>query len=130
MTFSTATHRVRQVGWAVLAFALGVLIVMAMTTTIQTYLLVDKMRETQQSNTTVLTRVDEVLAVVKDCTQAGGKCFEDGQKRTASAVQDISEASAQASVYAAYCVSVTGNDTVAEIETCVKEQFEISRPKG
>lgn len=77
--------------------------------------------------TVVTIRVNQVdgravLDRVKSCTTPGRKCFDDGQRRTANAVGDIT----QASIYASYCAAREPGQTVAEIQACVMRQFKLA----
>lgn len=118
---------VRPLAFAVAYIALGALIVGVLYMIVQIYGLTDSIRSTQKGNTTTIKNSQETLDVVKDCTQPNGACYQDGQKRTGKAVQDISEATTQASIYAAYCVHTEPSSSVAAIERCVNHQFEIAR---
>lgn len=113
-------RRRRLVGYTVLALSLGILTVMVLATLLQTYLLAEEIRDSQQTNS-------QIIDTIKDCTQPKGDCYREGQRRTNSAVVAISEATSQAAVYAAYCVKQVSNESVAQIERCVNEQFKIAR---
>lgn len=117
----------RPLAFAVAYLALGALIVGVLYLIVQIYGLADSIRTAQKGNTKTITNSQETLDVVKDCTQPKGTCYQDGQKRTGQAVQDISEATTQASIYAAYCVHREPDASVAKIEACVNQQFAIAR---
>lgn len=54
-----------------------------------------------------------------DCTSPTGKCYQDGQRRTGSAIGTIN----QVSIYAAYCSKIPSNTTVKQIETCINKEL-------
>lgn len=101
-------------------FVLGVLVALLAMSTLysiqRTATLAEAIRENQKSGRAVLDRVN-------DCTTPGRRCFDQGQKRTANAVGDIT----QASIYASYCAAREPGQTVAEIQRCVMRQFAIKR---
>lgn len=73
----------------------------------------------QDSNTGTLNATEDTLALIRDCTQPGGDCFERGQKRTADAVANIN----LAAVYAAACADRDGVQGEDEIYACVVRLF-------
>lgn len=71
-----------------------------------------------------------LLTTVQDCTQPSGKCYQDGQKRTASAVSDIN----RVIILAAACsagvppdLSVQQRET--QIQSCVIERLSRAQHK-
>jgi hypothetical protein len=69
------------------------------------------------------------LNTVKDCTDPKGKCYRDGQRRTAEAVSDLS----RIIILAAACaVDVTPSDSIVErqaaITTCITKRIAASQP--
>lgn len=54
--------------------------------------------------------------IIRDCTDPEGKCFQDGQARTAEAVGNINKVVTAAS----FCARLPENDTLDEVEACVK----------
>lgn len=67
---------------------------------------------------------------IADCTTAGGQCYEDGQRRTAVIVGDIT----RASVYVIECTRLrpgeSGPAYDAFLEQCVAEKLEAARRAG
>lgn len=59
----------------------------------------------------------ELVRQIKDCTTAGGACYERGQARTGSAVAQV----VRAQVFIDLCGRDPGNDTAAEMQACVAE---------
>lgn len=69
-------------------------------------------------------------AQLLDCTQPGGQCYQDGQERTAEAVQSIIDesllqeaATRRVVVLAAYCAAQPGQETVEQIEACITREM-------
>lgn len=60
----------------------------------------------------------EISRQVADCTTAGGRCYQEGQRRTGEAVADI----ARMQVLVEVCGSQPGVDTVAEVQRCVQQR--------
>lgn len=67
-------------------------------------------------------------AALTDCTVPGGKCYQEGQKRTAEAIRQLVEANEAGEVttreiviLAADCADNPGVDTSKEIEQCVND---------
>lgn len=66
-----------------------------------------------------------------DCTQPGGKCYAESEKRTGEAVQGLIDANKldevatrQIVLAAIVCDERVENDTLQKIEDCVKEEME------
>lgn len=66
---------------------------------------------------------NDVLGIIKDSVDPGGKRFQAGQERTASAVGSINEVS----VYASYCAQQTPKD-LAAIQGCVRAEYARAHP--
>lgn len=64
----------------------------------------------------------EVLNIVKDSVDPGGKRFQRGQEQTATAVSSINEIS----VYAAYCAHQSSD--LKAIEGCVRAEYARAHP--
>jgi hypothetical protein len=87
----------------------------------------------QDNNTSTINAAKETLERVIDCTEPGGECYGDGQKRTAEAVADIG----QVSVYASACavdpalLEQSLEQRADSIEKCVTRLLEIAaQPEG
>ena len=89
-----STERRRQTVWFVLGLLVALLAMSTLYSIQRTATLAEAIRENQKSGRAVLDRVN-------DCTTPGRRCFEQGQKRTASAVGDIN----LVTIYAASCGS-------------------------
>jgi hypothetical protein len=110
-----STPRRRQAMWFVLGLLVAMLAMSTLYSIQRTAVLAEAIRENQKSGRAVLDRVN-------NCTTPGRKCFDDGQRRTANAVGDIT----QASIYASYCAAREPGQTVAEIQACVMRQFKLA----
>lgn len=75
------------------------------------------LRGIAQSNKDTNSNTNRVTQAILDCTNPSGKCFQNGQSRTADAVGNINKVV----VLAAACARVPDNDTQEEIEGCVKK---------
>lgn len=65
----------------------------------------------------------DVLGIIKDSVDPGGKRFQRGQEQTATAVSSINEVS----VYASYCAQQTPKD-LAAIQGCVRAEYARAHP--
>lgn len=109
---TTRHPHLRTLGY-VLAYTLGALVLVGVLTTVaQTRELVGAVRETQQTNT-------GTVNLIRDCTEPQGGCFKRGQRRTAGAIDAITNAS----VYAAACADQPGVQGSDEIFACVVRKF-------
>lgn len=68
-----------------------------------------------------------------DCTKPGGHCYKESQARLANAVEDIMKqgieretVTRQIVTLAAYCASKQHNQTLSQIEQCIKQQMKES----
>jgi hypothetical protein len=93
---------------ALAGILVGVLVVLVLAILVQTWGLVDAIRENQKINT-------ETLRILQDCTVPENDCYERSQKRTAEAVGDINKIT----LYAAACADRPGEQTIVEIQSCV-----------
>lgn len=60
---------------------------------------------------------------IADCTTSGGQCYEDGQRRTGTAIQEI----ILGNIYIQQCAKVTQTD--AELEQCVIRRMTSQPPQ-
>lgn len=74
-----------------------------------------QIRESQVTNTRTLENTESTLEIVKDCTQAGGECFERNQRQTRDVVTDLN----RVAVLAAACADKRGVQGEGEIYACV-----------
>jgi hypothetical protein len=63
----------------------------------------------------------ELSRVVLDCTRPSGQCFEDGQRRTGTAVGNINEVTIAASFCAKTLPTAT---TVAALRQCIEKELD------
>jgi hypothetical protein len=64
--------------------------------------------------------------ILLDCTTAGGKCYEEQNKRSLEFIKSIIDEEGDTQrivVLAAYCAKVPGNDTATSVEKCVNERL-------
>jgi hypothetical protein len=88
----------RSVLFALVAAALGLLIVLLIAAIVQTRGLVGAVRDTQKVNT-------GTVRLIEDCTKPTGHCFKQGQRRTAQAVLGINGNTLHVIVAALTCQS-------------------------
>jgi len=55
-----------------------------------------------------------------DCTNPKGKCYKEGNARSAQAIGSIN----RVSIYAAYCAKIPANVTAKQIETCINAELQ------
>lgn len=89
-------------------------------------------RQTQLEGSPAVQRIDRLSAIVADCVTPTGKCYERGQKQTATAVASINEVT----VYAVACaLEITKAEEpdrakrVRRVNACAKALFEDNHPK-
>jgi hypothetical protein len=75
-------------------------------------------RDTQVSNTHKGTSDSATLDRINDCTQPGGECFREGQKRTAEAVGQFVTSDQAAAAAAAWCASHHPEWKFPQVYTC------------
>jgi hypothetical protein len=102
--------------WILLYLALGSFVVGITVIAVETYSTAASIRATQNSNTSTLNFAKESLRVLKDCTEQTGKCYQEGQKAQGKAIGSIS----LSQVAAVACADAPGQQTVPEIQACVK----------
>lgn len=119
---SETTHRGRELTAAIVyvmltAVAVGVIVVV-----VQTYSLLNTVRESQQTNTSTIQaaksaawEAERGTDRIEDCTTPGRKCYEQSQKRTADVVTDLN----RVAVFAAACADKPGVQGEDEIYSCV-----------
>lgn len=94
--------------------------------TTDTNRIVEGVEAQQDLNSGYIANSKDTLDRVVDCTEPGGKCFNEGAERTAEAVGNIG----RLSVYAAACaadrrlVDQTLEERADEIEKCVTQLIE------
>lgn len=94
---------------AIAGVGVGLIIVLLLYTLISTRTLIGQVRDSQKSNTSTVN-------VIRDCTEPDGKCFKDGQRRTARAVGDIS----LAQIAAVACADQPGFQSAQDVALCVQ----------
>jgi hypothetical protein len=102
---------------AVVYMCLAGLVISLIYAIVQTYTLADAIREQQKTNVGTNERI-------VDCTTPGGKCYQQGQKRTGAAVADI----LKGATYAIACADKRGVQTEAEIQACVLKRIAKEKP--
>jgi hypothetical protein len=70
-------------------------------------------RQRSSENSEILRKSAENSAQIKDCTTVGGKCYQEGARRTGAVLEELR----RTNVYIAQCSRVTKTD--AELEKCV-----------
>lgn len=80
---------------------LGAILFVSVNTAADTNHVVSGIEKQQDATTRTVNTAIQTLNLVRDCTEPGGKCFGDGQKRTSEAVGDIG----RLSIYAAACAA-------------------------
>lgn len=97
-----------EVSGAILAVLGGLLLAGFIAIILSLYEQTNAIRESQKQNSPVLEATsqaaesaEEAAEAIEDCTTPKGECYQQGQKRTAAAVADISVLS----VYAAACAT-------------------------
>lgn len=120
-------QRHRPVVYALVAIAVGVLVVMVLALMVKTWSLTDQIRSSQVNNTAARKSSDRTLAAIEDCTKPTGDCYQRGQKRTAAAVGDIN----RVVILASACSSglspdLSIEDRQARIQQCVIDRLAAS----
>ena len=122
------TNHRRGLWSALLAVALGVLLLVFITRVSQTADLAAEIHETQVANGRTLDNSSQTLRVIEDCTQPTGACYRDAQRRTGAAVAAIN----RVILIAAACSANLPRMSVAErrdrIQRCVTNQLERRGP--
>jgi hypothetical protein len=115
----------------VLAIALlGAVLWILLSVSADTNEIVTSVEKQQNSNTGMIDAAQQTLDRVVDCTEPGGKCFNEGTERTASAVGDIGRLSVYASACAAdpHLAGRTLEDRADAIERCVTRLLKRTAP--
>lgn len=72
---------------------------------------------------------DQALALVKDCVQPGGKCYQRSQDQIAGAVGDISKANAIAAAAATSCAGDMPHQPFGVIYRCTVKRVDAANRK-
>jgi hypothetical protein len=105
----------RRVRGVLVALLIATCVILVVQRIAQTAQLASEIRSSQVTNTQTLNNSDQVLKVIKDCTQPSGECYQRAQDRTAAAVSSIN----QVVILAAACAGQRPGQTVVEIQNCV-----------
>ena len=94
--------------------------------------IVSSIEKQQDSNTTTIDTAQKTLDLIQDCTQPGGECYDEGQRRTAAAVGDIGRLSVYASACAADRSLLEQNleQRADSIQRCVTRLLNRTTPQG
>lgn len=78
-------------------------------------------------NNRLIEKVDKTNSLMADCTTPGGKCYEDGRRRTSAAISDI----VWASVYMSQCARLYPDESGPlydrKLEACVTKRLQDAR---
>lgn len=108
-----------RLGWALFSVLIGALVVGFVVMGIVTAATVSAIRESQLTNRKLAVDNAKVLDRINDCTTPGRKCFDDGQKRSASVISTLNQGAAAAAAAAAACADRPGISGYREIKACV-----------
>lgn len=119
-------HRI--VGNVVVGALVGLFLMLLLVNVSRTGAIVETIRETQKSNTTLTQDTHTTADLIKSCVEPSGDCFRQGQRRTASAVADIN----RVVILAAACASglppgMSVSDRQAHIQTCVIDRLAVQK---
>lgn len=122
----------RRTRWALifLGMGIGVLVVLLVWAVVTSAVNSTETNERGESRESQVEANDQTLAIIKDCTQVSGKCYQRGQRRTAqvlSSAQKIIIISAACS--ASVDTTLTVDQRIAEITACVTERLTARPPK-
>lgn len=109
---------------AVSGLSIGLVIVTVVTASLTGAFKSTEIRDTQQSNSPLLTEIRSLSLEVRSCTKPGGECYKRSQRRTAEAVGQISAGNIIAIVCALDVPDAVPLDRALEqVTACVAEQL-------
>lgn len=85
--------------------------------------LVVSIRNTQIEGTPLGKEIQKSNERIMSCTTPGGKCYEDGNKRSATFIASINTVT----IYAVTCVRDNPTGTVKDIQTCVTDLLDADK---
>lgn len=119
----------RAIGNAVVGGLIGLFLILLLANIARTSQVVGAIRTTQQSNTSLTRETHSTTQLIRSCVDPDGRCYKQGQKRTAAAVANINRVVILASACA---VGQTG--TVVQVQTaiqgCVIQRLAAQNAKG
>ncbi len=122
------TRAARGILYALISMAVVTLVVGVVVSIILSTQTIAEVRKTQLTGTPQGKRLLASSDRVLDCTQAGGECYEENQRRTAAVVGDIAGSQQAAASAGAYCATHEPKPTTpAGMLRCVKAQMKAPR---
>lgn len=108
-----------RLGWALFSVLIGALVIGFVVMGIVTASTVSAIRDSQIINRKLAIDNAQILDRVNDCTNVDGKCFGEGQRRSAGVVAALNQGSAAAAAAAAACADRPGVSGYRLIKACV-----------
>lgn len=102
----------RKIAGTLVGVLSGLVVVGLLYLIVQTYGVVELIREDQGTNARTFERIES-------CTTPGEECFEDSQERTGEVIDNIN----LVAIVAAACADQSATQTVREIRECVVEEL-------
>lgn len=120
----------RRVLWVTLTLMGIGLVVAALVAVLVAATTVTSVRADQLTNAKKADASRETLRRINDCTTPGRKCFDEGQRRSASVVAALNQGSAAAAAAAAACADRPGISGYRMIKACVDATLADQNTKG
>ena len=108
-----------QVAWFILGMAATGALVFILQIMLGAATTTDRIATRQTTNSEKIDTSAQTLALVRDCVTPGGKCFDEGQKRSSGIVNALNQGSAAAAAAAAACADRPGVSGYRAIKACV-----------
>lgn len=84
---------------------------------------ITEIRATQQEGSPSSKRIIALSNLIAGCVTPGDTCYDDGQKRTADAVESITTSIGTITAITVACGDQAGQQTVTQIRACVTKQL-------
>jgi hypothetical protein len=110
----------RPVGYAIIGFLLGLLVLLALVAIIRTWAVADAIRESQKTNVST-------IELIRDCTTPGGECYGRSEDRYRTAVSGINAGTLRI-IAAALACEADGITERAELADCTTERAATAKP--
>lgn len=122
ITEDRQARRVRRATLATRAFIVLACVYAALVPALVLWV-VFEIEDQQASAAQTLAETRRNTELIESCVTPGGECAERSRENTAEVVDTINEAVTYAAIYAAACADRADVQTVAEIESCVRDRL-------
>lgn len=110
----------RRAAWGLIGLTVALVLVAIVSAVFISAATSTAIRTSQVSNTATLNNTDRTLAILLDCTDPKGECYQRGQASQKAAIDDITVIAAAA----AACANQPGNTTVRAVLDCTLRELD------